>query len=84
MKLATTLKNRVIPWVNRDEQRFDLILQALSCVFFFWLFYLTPQPSGPVTHDKVRATVFLGCIFFWELYAFTMKLRRYVDRHKNT
>ena len=82
-KLATALKNRVIPWITKDPQRFDLVLQFFSCIFFFCFFFSRSTLTSPVTHASVHATVFVGCMFFWELFAFTTKLRRYVDRRKD-
>jgi len=83
-RLAKILKDKIVPWINSDPKRFDLILQGLSCVWFFWMFYFGVPDQNPVTSTGVRLLVFLGCMMFIEMLTFVFKLKSYVNRNKGT
>jgi hypothetical protein len=78
-RLAMMLKTKIIPWINKDAKRFDLILQGLSCIWFFWIFFFIVGRTDPVTIGSMKTTVFIGGVLFMELHTFFVKFRRFFD-----
>lgn len=76
-QVVATLRTTVIPWINRDALRFDLLLQAITCIFFGWLFLRTMPDDAPLTRGPVRAAIIIAGLFFLELNQLFGKLNLY-------